>query len=61
MWALKQTVKYLPRVAKDPTDMEARGQMLLAATFAGVGFGTAGVVSILGCSKSRSSLMEDVC
>ena len=35
LWALKQCVKYLPRVAKDRTDTEARGQMLLAATFAG--------------------------
>lgn len=27
-WALRQTVKFLPRVAKDKTDMEARSSML---------------------------------
>ena len=41
--ALKSTVKYLPRAAKDPDDFEAQSEMLLAATLAGVGFGNAGV------------------
>ena len=41
--ALKATVKYLPRAVKDPEDMEAQSEMLLAATLAGVGFGNAGV------------------
>ena len=41
--ALKSTIKYLPRAAKDPDDFEAQSEMLLAATLAGVGFGNAGV------------------
>ncbi|KAF3761498.1 putative Fe-containing alcohol dehydrogenase [Cryphonectria parasitica EP155] len=41
--ALRDCVKYLPRAVKDPEDMEAQSQMLLAATLAGVGFGNAGV------------------
>ncbi|KAK3316117.1 iron-containing alcohol dehydrogenase-domain containing protein [Apodospora peruviana] len=41
--ALRSTVKYLPRAVRDPEDMEAQSEMLLAATLAGVGFGNAGV------------------
>ncbi|KAJ1654195.1 hypothetical protein IWQ61_005829 [Dispira simplex] len=41
--ALEMVVEYLPRVVKDPNDYVAQKQMLLAATFAGIGFGNAGV------------------
>ena len=41
--ALKMVAKYLVRAVEDPSDDEARAQMLLAAAYAGVGFGNAGV------------------
>ena len=40
--ALAMTAEFLPRVFRDAGDAEARGQMLLAASYAGVGFGNAG-------------------
>ncbi len=41
--AIEIVSKNLPRALKDPSDDEARAQMMLAATFAGIGFGNAGV------------------
>ncbi|KAF7288220.1 alcohol dehydrogenase [Mycena chlorophos] len=56
LWALRTTVENLPRVAKDPGDEEARRQMLLAASFAGIGFGNAGVHLCHGMSYPISGL-----
>ena len=41
--AMRMVADYLVRAVEDPSDDEARGQMLLAASFAGIGFGNAGV------------------
>jgi hydroxyacid-oxoacid transhydrogenase len=41
--ALRMVAAYLVRAVADPSDDEARAQMLLAASYAGVGFGNAGV------------------
>jgi hydroxyacid-oxoacid transhydrogenase len=41
--ALEYGGRYLRRAVADPDDLEARGMMMLAASMAGVGFGSAGV------------------
>lgn len=41
--ALRMVARYLVRAVDDPSDDEARANMLLAASYAGVGFGNAGV------------------
>jgi len=41
--AIRMVAKYLVRAVEDPGDDEARASMLLAASYAGVGFGNAGV------------------
>src|SRR5262249_54947994 len=46
VWALQaltMVARYLIRAVEDPSDAEARAQMLLAASYAGIGFGNAGV------------------
>jgi hydroxyacid-oxoacid transhydrogenase len=41
--ALRMLAAFFVRAVDNPDDDEARGQMLLAAAYAGIGFGTAGV------------------
>src|SRR5262249_61283218 len=41
--ALEIVAEFLPRAVADPSDDEARAQMLLASAMAGIGFGNAGV------------------
>lgn len=46
VWATRSihlVTRSMKRVLADPTDVEARSNMLAAATFAGIGFGNAGV------------------
>ena len=53
--ALRLTAKYLRRAVADAGDDEARGAMMLAAAYAGVGFGNAGVHLPHGMSYPVSS------
>src|SRR3984885_8778474 len=41
--AMRIVARYLVRAVEDPSDEEARANMLLAASYAGIGFGNAGV------------------
>ena len=46
LWAIRAleiVAQFLPRAVADASDNEARGQMLLASSMAGIGFGNAGV------------------
>jgi hydroxyacid-oxoacid transhydrogenase len=59
MRAMEMVSRYLVRAVSDPTDDEARGQMLLASTFAGIGFGNAGVHLPHGMSYPVSGMVRD--
>ncbi|MGD9645950.1 MAG: hydroxyacid-oxoacid transhydrogenase [Pirellulales bacterium] len=56
--ALRMVANYLPRAVADPSDDQARGQMLLAAAYAGIGFGNAGVHLPHGMSYPISGLVR---
>jgi len=56
--ALRMVAAYLPRAVRDPGDDEARGRMLLAASFAGIGFGNAGVHLPHGMSYPVAGMVE---
>jgi hydroxyacid-oxoacid transhydrogenase len=62
LWALEalgMMARHLPRAVADPDDDEARGQMLLAAAFAGIGFGNAGVHLPHGMSYPVAGMVRD--
>jgi hydroxyacid-oxoacid transhydrogenase len=57
--ALEMTARNIVRAVRHPEDDEARGQMLLAATYAGIGFGNAGVHLPHGMSYPVSGMARD--
>jgi len=61
MEALRLVSRYLVRAFDDPSDDEARTNMLLAASYAGVGFGNAGVHLPHGMSYPVSSQLRSFC
>ncbi|MEO8595862.1 MAG: hydroxyacid-oxoacid transhydrogenase [Candidatus Solibacter sp.] len=56
--ALRMVAQYLPRAVADPGDGEARAKMLLAAAYAGVGFGNSGVHLPHGMSYPVSGMVR---
>jgi len=56
--ALRIAARYLVRAVEDPSDTEARGKMLLAAAYAGMGFGNAGVHLPHGMSYPVSGMVR---
>ncbi|PVU93871.1 hypothetical protein BB559_003147 [Furculomyces boomerangus] len=54
--ALKMTIDSLPQIKIDPGNTKAQSQMILAATYAGIGFGNAGVHLCHGMSYPISGL-----
>lgn len=62
IWALKALqimAEYFVRAVEHPEDDEARGWMMLAASSAGVGFGTAGVTLPHGMSYPVSGMVRE--
>jgi hydroxyacid-oxoacid transhydrogenase len=57
--AIEMVARYIVPASWDPSDEEARGQMLLAAAFAGIGFGNAGVHLPHGMSYPVAGMVRD--
>jgi hydroxyacid-oxoacid transhydrogenase len=57
--AIEMITQNLIRVIEDPSDVEARGAVLLAATYAGIGFGNGGVHLAHGMSYPVSGMVRD--
>jgi hydroxyacid-oxoacid transhydrogenase len=59
MEALRLTAQFIRRAVADPSDDEARAAMMLAASYAGIGFGNAGVHLPHGMSYPVAGLVRE--
>jgi hydroxyacid-oxoacid transhydrogenase len=59
--ALRMVSRFLVRAVEDPSDDEARTNMMLAASYAGVGFGNAGVHLPHGMSYAVAGNVKSYC
>ena len=59
--ALRLVGQYLQRAVRDAQDVQARNQMMYAATLAGIAFGNAGVHVPHGMAYSVAGLVRDFC
>ncbi|MHA2471853.1 MAG: hydroxyacid-oxoacid transhydrogenase [Promethearchaeota archaeon] len=57
--AVEMVAKNIVSVVQDPSDDEARAEMILASTFAGIGFGNAGVHLAHGMSYPVSGMVKE--
>jgi hydroxyacid-oxoacid transhydrogenase len=57
--AIEMVSKNIVRVVQDSSDDQARAEMILAATFAGIGFGNAGVHLAHGMSYPVSGMVKE--
>ncbi|KKM82577.1 hypothetical protein LCGC14_1318130, partial [marine sediment metagenome] len=57
--AIEMVSKNIVKVVKDPSDDHARSEMILASTFAGIGFGNAGVHLAHGMSYPVSGMVRE--
>jgi hydroxyacid-oxoacid transhydrogenase len=56
--AMRMVARYLVRAVEDPSDDEARANMMLASCYAGIGFGNAGVHLPHGMSYPVSGMVK---
>jgi hydroxyacid-oxoacid transhydrogenase len=56
--AMRMVARYLVRAVEDPSDYEARASMILASSYAGIGFGNAGVHLPHGMSYPVSGMVK---